>query len=121
MPNTTKPFQCVIVAVGALGICPGIFLAHAQQPPSSGAAAISDAVREGSSPYRPPSAPSASPADAKRERCEALLEELSGTSKQRGYTSPGTATQSAQGRAVPKLERDNSRKQIEETYRANCT
>ncbi|KAI3590889.1 hypothetical protein D9X30_4374 [Cupriavidus sp. U2] len=121
MPNAMKPLQCLIVATGALSLCLGAMPAQAQQMPSSGAAAISDAVREGGNPYRAPSAPSASPADAKRERCDALLQELSGTSKQRAYTSPGTATQSAQGRAVPKLERDNSRKQLEETYRANCT
>ncbi|WP_066742255.1 hypothetical protein [Cupriavidus sp. D384] len=121
MPNVLKPLQRLIVATGALVVSLGLLPAHAQQVPSSGAEAISDAVREGSNPYRPPSAPTASPADAKRERCEALLQELNGTSKQRAYTSPGTATQSAQGRAVPKLERDDSRKQLEETYRANCT
>ncbi|PLQ00992.1 hypothetical protein CYJ10_10065 [Cupriavidus pauculus] len=111
----------MIVATGALSISLGAMPAQAQQMPSSGAAAISDAVREGGNPYRPPSAASANPADAKRDRCEALLQELNGTSKQRAYTSPGTATQSAQGRSIPKLERDNSRKQLEETYRANCT
>lgn len=119
MPNVPKPLQCLIAAAGALTIVLGL-PAQAQTVPSSGAAAISDAVREGSNPYRPPSASSASPADAKRERCDALLQELNGTSKQRAYTSPGTATQSAQGRAIPKLERDKSRKQLEETYRANC-
>ena len=37
------------------------------------AAAISEAVQEGSNPYRPPAAATTDPEAAKRARCEALM------------------------------------------------
>lgn len=120
MPHDTKsalrllPVAVLLAAGAAMPV-------HAQPAQNPGAAAISEAVQEGSNPYRPPSTPTANPQDAKRARCEDMLRELSGMSKQRGYTSPGTATQSAQGRNIPKIERDDTRKQLEQTYRANCT
>lgn len=83
--------------------------------------AISEAVQGGASPYRPPSADSASAEDAARAKCEALKEQFNATSKQPSYHSPGPATQNAQGRTIPKIERDQSRKSLQETYRANCT
>lgn len=96
--------------------------ALAQTAPGQGAAnAISDAVQEGSNPYRPPSGGSTDPEEARRAKCEALKDEFNGTSKQRTYQSSGTATHNAQGRPVPKIERDKSRKALQETYRANCT
>lgn len=102
--------------------------AFAQAQPSreqGAAAAISEAVQEGSNPYRPPSAPTpdanATPEEARRAKCRALMDEYNATPGQRAYTSPGTATQNAQGRAVPKIERDQARKNIEQTYRENCT
>ncbi|KWR77519.1 hypothetical protein [Cupriavidus sp. IDO] len=94
----------------------------AQPAPGQGAAnAISDAVQEGSSPYRPPSADATSLDDAMRAKCEALKEQYNATSKQRSYKSSGPATQNAQGRTIPKIERDQTRKSLQETYRANCT
>lgn len=99
--------------------------AWAQSRESSGAAAISEAVREGSNPYRPPSAPNpnanATPEEARRARCDQLLQDINETSKQRTYTSSGTATQNAQGRAVPKIERDKTRKKLQQSYRDNCS
>ncbi len=94
----------------------------AQTASGQGAAnAISEAVQEGSNPYRPPAGGSTDPEEARRAKCEALKDEFNATSKQRSYQSPGTATQNAQGRPVPKIERDKSRKALQETYRANCT
>lgn len=119
MAPVAKHLQRCLALAGLLAVSV-VMPAHAQSTQNPGAAAISEAVQEGGSPYRPPSAGSANPAEDKRARCEALLDEIGSTSKRRGYASPGQATTNAQGRAVPKIERDDARKQLEETYRANC-
>jgi len=120
MTHVAKHLQRWLALAGLLAASV-VMPAHAQSIQTPGAAAaISEAVQEGGSPYRPPSAGTANPAEDKRARCEALLDEIGGTSKRRGYASPGQATTNAQGRAVPKIERDDARKQLEETYRANC-
>ncbi|AEI76590.1 hypothetical protein CNE_1c12360 [Cupriavidus necator N-1] len=96
--------------------------ALAQPAPADGAAgAISEAVQGGASPYRPPSAASPDPDDAARAKCEALKEQYNATSKKRSYQSSGPATQNAQGRTIPKIERDKTRKQLQQAYRDNCT
>ncbi len=114
-----KPLPLFLTGLMVLGLAS---MAQAQTAPGQGAAnAISDAVQEGSNPYRPPSGGSTDSEEAKRAKCEALKEEFNSTSKQRTYQSSGTATQNAQGRPIPKIERDKSRKALQETYRANCT
>ena len=114
-----KPLPLLLTGLTALGLAT---ICLAQSAPGQGAAnAISEAVQEGSNPYRPPSGGSTDPDEARRAKCEALKEEYNATSKQRTYQSPGTSTQNAQGRPVPKIERDKTRKSLQETYRANCT
>jgi len=115
------PKAALLTVVLAFGL-PAIALAQSTaSPQGNAAAAISDAVQDGASPYRPPSADDPSPAEAKRAKCEALKEQYNGTSSARSYSSPGAATQNAQGRTVPKIERDKTRQSLEDTYRANCT
>jgi len=107
----------MLAAIAALSLATA---ALAQQAPGPGAAgAISDAVQGGASPYRPPGA-ATDPEQDKRDKCADIEEQLNLSPKQRKYTSPGTATQSAQGRAVPKIERDQTRKQLQQTYKSNC-
>jgi len=114
------PKAALLTIVLAFGL-PSVALAQSTPSKGNAAAAISDAVQDGSSPYRPPSAADPSPEEAKRAKCEALKDQYNGTSTARSYSSSGTATQNAQGRAVPKIERDKSRQSLEDTYRANCT
>lgn len=115
-----KPLPLFLTGLMVLGLAS---TARAQTAPGQGqgaANAISEAVQGGTNPYRPPSGGSTDPEEARRAKCEALKDEFNGTSKQRTYQSPGTATQNAQGRPIPKIERDKSRKALQETYRANC-
>ncbi len=78
-------------------------------------------MQGGASPYRPPSAASPDPEEAARAKCEALKEQYNATSKKRSYQSSGPATQTAQGRTIPRIERDKTRKQLQQAYRDNCT
>ncbi|WP_161564040.1 hypothetical protein [Cupriavidus lacunae] len=62
-----------------------------------------------------------SPEEARRAKCEALKDQCNAAAHApRAYRSPGAATQNAQGRAVPKIERDKSRRSLEDAYLANC-
>ncbi|SPR96684.1 hypothetical protein [Cupriavidus taiwanensis] len=108
--------QSVAAALLALGCT----AAGAQQAPDA-AGAIAEAVQGGASQYRPPAAASEDPDEARRARCESLKAQYNATSKQRSYQSAGPATQTAQGRTIPRIERDKSRKSLQEAYRANCT
>jgi hypothetical protein len=111
----------LLTVVLALGL-PALSLAQSTKPAQgNAAAAISDAVQDGASPYRPPEAADPTAAEAKRAKCESLKNQYNATSKTRTYSSPGTSTQNAQGRAVPKIERDKTRQSLEDTYIANCT
>ncbi|WP_454741590.1 hypothetical protein [Cupriavidus necator] len=94
--------------------------ALAQPAPTEGAAgAISEAVQGGTNPYRPPSAATQDPEEAERAKCEALMEQYNATKKRSYHSGPGT--QNAQGRTIPKIERDKTRKQLQQVYRDNCT
>ncbi|CAM3087036.1 Lipoprotein [Cupriavidus taiwanensis] len=110
--------QCMAVALLALG-CTAASAQQGSAPDAAGA--IAEAVQGGASPYRPPAAASEDPDDARRAKCESLKAQYNATSKQRAYQSSGPATQTAQGRTIPKIERDKSRKSLQEAYRANCT
>lgn len=94
-------------------------VSNAQQGAGNAANAIHEAVREGASPYRP--TPDTTPDEERRARCQSLRDEYNAASKQRTYNSSGTAAHNAQGRAVPKIERDKTLKSLKETYEANCT
>ncbi|WP_439685144.1 DUF4148 domain-containing protein [Cupriavidus oxalaticus] len=116
MPISTGWLVTGLLALGSVSA------ALAQQSPPQGAAgAISEAVQEGTNPYRPPSAPTLDPDQITRDKCESLKEQYNATSKKRTYQSSGPATQTAQGRTIPKIERDKSRKELEQAYRDNCT
>ncbi|RZT30776.1 hypothetical protein [Cupriavidus agavae] len=120
-PRRLLPLAALLVLI------PGSSVWAQAQGTSGAAAAISDAVQEGSNPYRPPSAPNpndktnASYEDQRRARCDQLLRDINETSNQRSYKSPGTATTNAQGGAVPKLERDKTLKRLQQSYRDNCS
>ncbi|QEZ46249.1 hypothetical protein [Cupriavidus oxalaticus] len=116
MPISTRWLVTGLLALGSAST------ALAQQSPPKGAAgAISEAVQEGTNPYRPPSAPTLDPDQITRDKCESLKEQYNATSKKRSYQTTTTATQNAQGRPVPKIERDKSRKELQQAYRDNCT
>lgn len=111
--------RCLVTGLLALG-CASTALA--QRAATEGAAsAISDAVQGGTNPYRAPSAASQDPEEAARAKCEELREQYNATSKKRSYHSSGPGTQTAQGRTIPKIERDKTRKQLQQAYRDNCT
>ncbi|SPK72182.1 conserved exported protein of unknown function [Cupriavidus taiwanensis] len=107
-------------ALLALG-CTAAGAQHAPAPAPDAAGAIAEAVQGGASPYRPPAAPGEDPDEARRAKCESLKAQYNATSKRRSYQSSGPATQTAQGRTIPRIERDQSRKSLQEAYRANCT
>ena len=111
----------LLTVVLTLGL-PAIALAQSTPAQGNAAAAISDAVQDGASPYRPPSAANQTPEEARRAKCEELKNQYNaGAHAPKSYSSSGTATHNAQGRPVPKIERDKSRQSLEDTYRANCT
>jgi hypothetical protein len=101
----------VMVALGAA--CN----AHAQQQDGkdAAAAAIGNAVQEGSSPYRPESR-----SDALAAECRELAAQIGGAPK-RDYQVSGQSIETSQGRMVPELERERPRKALQEAYRTKCT
>ncbi|AGW89623.1 MULTISPECIES: hypothetical protein [Cupriavidus] len=110
--------RCLATGLLVLG-CTSAALA--QRASTEGAAsAISDAVQGGTNPYRAPAAVTQDPEEAARVKCEELKEQYNATSKRRSYHS-GPGTQNAQGRTIPKIERDKTRKQLQQVYRDNCT
>ncbi|MEM5428253.1 hypothetical protein [Cupriavidus oxalaticus] len=116
MPISTRWLLTGLLALGSAST------ALAQQSPPKGAAgAISEAVQEGSNPYRPPSAPTLDPDQITRDKCESLKDQYNAASKKRTYQSTTTTTQNAQGRPITKVERDKSRKELQQVYRDNCT
>lgn len=97
---------------------------HAQpQAPSGDAAikgAISDAVQSGETPYRPLTPAQTRESQSKDVECRQMLDQLGSMSKQRRYDT-GQPIENAQGRSIPSLELDKSRKKLEQAYRAKCT
>ncbi|MCO4889972.1 hypothetical protein MKD50_11370 [Cupriavidus sp. WGtm5] len=105
-----------LVAFGALVVACG---AHAQRQDQGGAAAaINDAVQQGTNPYRPD--PSATPASIQSDECRALAEQIAQAPK-REYRATGPAIETAQGRMVPELERDRPKKSLQQAYQEKCT
>lgn len=102
----------VLLALGASA--PGF----AQTPPSGEAAidsAISDAVKEGSSPYRPTPRPSGPPQDPQLEECKQLLAQINETPK-RSYRPSDAPVENSQGNDVLAVERDRTRRQLQRTF-----
>lgn len=91
--------------------------AHAQRQDGkdAAAAAIGNAVQEGSSPYRPESRGEAAAAE-----CRELAAQIAGAPK-REYQVGGQSIETSQGRMVPELERERPRKELQEVYREKCT
>ncbi|TDF62400.1 hypothetical protein [Cupriavidus sp. L7L] len=117
MPISTRWLLTGLLALGSVATA----LAQQSQPKGGAAGAISEAVQEGANPYRPPSAPTLDPDQITRDKCESLKEQFNATPKKRTYQSTTSATQNAQGRPIPKVERDKSRKELQQAYRDNCT
>jgi len=102
-------------ALGAAGI------AHAQRLDGNAAAAdaISDAVQAGHSPHRPvPGAQAAG--NINSAECQELLEQFNATPK-RAYQAGGSSITTSQGRVGSGIERDRSRDDLIDTFRAKCT
>jgi hypothetical protein len=101
----------VILALGAS--CS----AHAQRQDGkdAAAAAIGNAVQEGSSPYRPESS-----GDAAANECRELAAQIAGAPK-REYQVGGKSIETSQGRMVPELERERPKKELQQAYRDKCT
>ncbi|SPA13415.1 putative lipoprotein [Cupriavidus taiwanensis] len=105
-----------LCALGALAVAGG---AHAQRQDQGGAAAaINEAVQEGTNPYRPD--PSATPASIQSDECRALAEQIAQAPK-REYRATEPAIETAQGRMLPELERDRPKKSLQQAYREKCT
>lgn len=99
--------------------------AYAQTPPGGKAAidsAISDAVKEGESPYRPTPHPPGVPADRAQNysdpECQALMKQMNETPK-RKY-NPAKPVENSQGNDVMAVERDRTRKQLQRTFKEKC-
>ncbi|SOY53703.1 putative lipoprotein [Cupriavidus taiwanensis] len=104
-----------IAAVAALAVACG---AHAQRQDQGGAAAaINEAVQQGTTPYRPDSA--ATPASIQSDECRALAEQIAQAPK-REYRATAPAIETAQGRMVPELERDRPKQSLQQAYREKC-
>lgn len=101
----------VIVALGAA--CS----AHAQRQDGkdAAAAAIENAVQEGSTPYRPESR-----AQSLADECRELAAQIGGAPK-REYQTSGQSIETAQGRMVPEIERERPKRELQEAYRVKCT
>ncbi|MEM5273505.1 hypothetical protein VSR17_00525 [Cupriavidus taiwanensis] len=104
-----------IAAVAALAACG----AHAQgQDQGGAAAAINEAVQQGTTPYRPD--PAATPASIQSDECRALAEQIAQAPK-REYRATAPAIETAQGRMVPELERERPKQSLQQAYREKCT
>lgn len=104
-----------LAAVATLAVASGV---HAQRPDQGGAAAaINDAVQQGTTPYRPD--PAATPGSIQSDECRALAAQIAQAPK-REYRATGPAIETAQGRMVPELERDRPRKSLQQAYREKC-
>ncbi len=101
----------VIVALGAA--CS----AHAQRQDGkdAAAAAIGNAVQEGSSPYRPETR-----SESLAAECRDLAAQIGGAPK-REYQVSRQSIETSQGRALPELERERPKKELQEAYRVKCT
>lgn len=105
--------MAVVTAIGAWGSMPA-----GAQPASGDAAinnAISEAVREGSSQFTPtPSRPM-----TRDEECDMLARQI-GQTPQRVYRPSDRHVENSQGTDVPSIERDRTRRQLQQVYRQKC-
>ncbi|WP_432259160.1 hypothetical protein [Cupriavidus sp. TMH.W2] len=105
-----------IAAIAALALACS---AHAQKPDgdNAAAAAINEAVQQGTTPYRPD--PAATPGSIQSDECRALAAQIAEAPK-REYRATQPAIETAQGRKVPELERDRPKKSLQQAYREKC-
>lgn len=115
MPSRQRTLVRVAV-IAALAMAGG---AHAQNPQgqASAAAAINEAVQQGTTPYRPD--PAATPASIQSEECRELADQVAAAPR-RKYRESGQGIENAQGRPVPQFERERPRKSLERAYREKC-
>jgi hypothetical protein len=106
-----------IAAIAALALACS---AHAQKPDGDGAAAaaINEAVQQGTTPYRPD--PAATPGSILSDECRDLAAQIAEAPK-REYRATQSSIETAQGRKVPELERDRPRKSLQQAYQEKCT
>ncbi|WP_265922273.1 hypothetical protein [Cupriavidus nantongensis] len=111
--------QRILTRIAALATVVVACGAHAQTPDQGGAAAaINEAVQQGTNPYRPD--PSATPGSIQSDECRALAEQIAQAPK-REYRATQPSIETAQGRKVPELERDRPKKALQRAYREKCT
>ena len=122
MPHSHSATRFSLAASGLVLLC-GVGAAQAQAPAGDKAinSAISDAVQGGESPYRPLSPAQTKRAQSLDAQCQELGERLNATSRQRKYDDSGRSVENAQGRSVPTIERDKTRKSLQAAYKAKCT
>ncbi|AGW88781.1 MULTISPECIES: hypothetical protein [Cupriavidus] len=105
-----------LAAIAALAMAGS---AHAQKPDGQGAAAaaINEAVQEGTTPYRPD--PAATPGSIQSAECRELADQIA-TAPKREYRTSGQGIETAQGRTMPELERERPRKTLQQAYQEKC-
>lgn len=82
--------------------------------------AISDAVQQGTTPYRPvpPGQQAGAPGNLDAE-CQELADQIA-TAPKREYRTTAPTIETAQGRNLPELERDRPKKDLQKAYRDKC-
>ncbi|WP_354685732.1 hypothetical protein [Cupriavidus necator] len=104
-----------VAAIAALAVAGS---AHAQNPQGRGAAAaISEAVQQGTTPYRPD--PDATAASIQSEECRELADQVA-VAPRRQYRESAQGIENAQGRPVPQIERNRPRRTLQQAYREKC-
>ncbi|WP_367394853.1 hypothetical protein [Cupriavidus sp. Agwp_2] len=93
---------------------------HAQKQDGQGAAAaaINEAVQQGTTPYRPD--PAATPGSIESAECRELAAQIA-TAPKREYRTTDSTIETAQGRQIPELERERPRKSLQQAYQEKCT
>ncbi|UIF86615.1 hypothetical protein [Cupriavidus sp. UYPR2.512] len=113
------PSQRTLIRIAAIAALAMACSAHAQRPDGdSAAAAINEAVQQGTTPYRPD--PAATPGSIQSDECRALAAQIAEAPK-REYRATQPAIETAQGRMIPELERDRPKKSLQQAYREKCT
>ncbi|MGO4304421.1 hypothetical protein [Cupriavidus sp. RAF12] len=118
MPNIRTIVSAVVVCA-TLG-ANSVAYAQRQDGAAAAADAVSEAVQEGHSPYRPSREPTAS-GNINSPECQELLEQFTATPNREYQPSTGRPVTTSQGRVVPGLQRDRARDNLIDTFRAKCT
>ncbi|QEZ45542.1 hypothetical protein [Cupriavidus oxalaticus] len=111
--------QRILIRLAALATLAVACSAQAQKQDGQGAAAaaINEAVQQGTTPYRPD--PDATPASIESAECRELAAQIAVAPK-REYRATDSTIETAQGRQVPELERERPRKSLQQAYQEKC-